>query len=1227
MAQRLKYLLPVVIMIILFAFGCNNNTPKTDDNDPTDKDPVISEKHVEVISSVLEITIKNDEINNYDFASLFIISEDYQEIEVKNEYLDLSSLKDKKGTYYISCKYLDKWARVKVNVLEYAYSLTSSVDKITIKESEVSSFDYLALFEATKDMEVVILDSTNVNTNVCDTEGNYYYEVNYQGITKEIEVRVIPTYDIQIYCNYLEYEIEDSLYNDFDYTSLFNVFIDGEIYQLTEDNLEIPSLSVGEAKELHVIVTKGKNSKEASISVSRVADYETKVTTKNLITYPNASEFDYKDLFIVTVNNQIIEISDNDITGTVNYSEVGVYPITLNYEGNEYVSTIEVLHGVIIEYSTSDTINISLNTNKNEYDFTKDFIVNINGIRYKSYNPNYIDTTNVNFNELGKYQATIKIPYNTKALSLSGVSFDYYEKTITYNVCPNAYQISVINEILEVDNNTNILDNISLKIRGRNYVLLDDINADYIVSAYACVATDIDYNTPGVKDVNVLVYVDGVNNDPITVAFKVSVSAGIIITKSDAHIFSNNHILLNSLFEINDNGETVEVTSDMIYGNVSFATPGCYEVYLNYKNLVKSAFVYVNDEGIIGTYTTKMKKLTGESYSSLVIDENFNIYFEGTKAKIINDLGNSCFEITIGMYEYTLNYQDGIIFLDADNSLKISFHDQRRPLVFFDKNRYTYNNYLVVNSLSSGYILNDTITGYSFDIFSVTDNISEEPAWYGLKTHLTSRMNSDTIYNVSFAKLDNVNNLENEGSFTFMNSLYEYESSNGTYKIKSSNNTSKPYKNKTFNGVIDDVSCKLSTDQYEAFSLIGSSLIFSASSSDINGMKNGGIDYANDIAFLYDSVKGYSYKFKLNTTNNTFEYLKKDNYFGKYECDNYYIFLDGYGTGIVSFDSNSHYTYQIKYVVTNNKITIYYQNINQTFTEGTYASFFINPLYNVLTINSTDGISFNDKVFTNSIITNGAIITIKNYIYEASSDSIGRASLLDNIIINTKDGIITGASLNSYIEETYTKYVDYSKISFGKAGFYELKINSLVDGNIVTSYYAIEVLGNIYEASNVVGYYTQGLNSNATITITKFGIITLIVGDLTYKGFVNIKENDSFNATLYNGVKEVSLKGNLITNGVISIQASGAISLTDYFTSFDYNECGNSSYVLYKINSTEICYLLFRKGDAKGEVCTLESINEIEAGEAGSRCIIRTQTKEITLTINNWSSLDDGLSD
>ena len=193
-----------------------------------------------------------------------------------------------------------------------------------------------------------------------------------------------------------------------------------------------------------------------------------------------------------------------------------------------------------------------------------------------------------------------------------------------------------------------------------------------------------------------------------------------------------------------------------------------------------------------------------------------------------------------------------------------------------------------------------------------------------------------------------------------------------------------------------------------------------------------------------------SYFITLDLENLTFEVVQKDLYFGKFTSSKMEVFLDGYGKGVINFDINQYGTTCFDYQLQNNELVIKYIDITPSFKFGNYATFYMDALYNTLTLKYLDVEEFSKDIFINRFITDGAIVSISNYELPTYSNNVyGRKALLDLIKIITVDGEIAIKVKNTM--------VDVTKVDFTKKGFYQFTITAKVAGNDVVMYYAVQI--------------------------------------------------------------------------------------------------------------------------------------------------------------------------
>lgn len=1227
----------LVLLLLVTLVGCTGGS-----NPP---DTTISVK-----ASPASITLNEDQVLDYDYLSLFKIVEDDEEIEVLDDYVDTTHLEAKEGTYKVTCTYKDKKASVIVVVtsIKDVYELNLSVNEISINKALYDTYDYLSLFEAKLNGSVCEITPDMIQNNVKGEAGTYTYIVKFGDIQKTLTVHVGETLKTEVVKAYQTFEIKKADALSFDYTKLFYLYVNGVMTKVTSDMVDtskIRNLEVGKVYDVIFKATINNEKLNAIVQVKIVEEAKTIVNARNVTVYPNGSYIDLTSLFTITKGDKEIPVTLDMITGSVNYNVVGENVITLTYENITKEAIVEVKRGVIINYATSDTISIIKGTNQSTYDFAGDFEVVINGIKFTSISSDYLDTSKVDFNNVGSYKVTIKIPYNDQALGLQGVKFTYYEKEITYVVTKNKYEINILSDVVELNKNVtkyNPFDNLKVVINNRNQTLTKNQNYVDVITCYAEeLSNPIDLTKTGNQNVKIALYVNGIDEDPVIVEFIVVVLLDINIIANDNIVISGGTIYLKDLFTIVENGETIEVSNDYISGLVDPFTPGIYEVKLTYKNIEKTSKVVVLDNKMIGTYKTRQTTIPVEVESEddedevvygpvtrlkdLVITQDGKITVNGTEATIEEIIDENNLIIKLSRNKHYLTYDNGIIVVNPLNENKMQFNEYSRPIVYFHSDMYTVNKCYIIN-YGSAYVLSSTYTNYSIDLLKYTNKTTNEICWYALKVHLIEKNSADTVYDVTYGKASIPSDYnfdiavdgkeEVVGVLTFNNDQYKFVMQDGTNGKISKDTVVKKYVNTTFNGKVDGFDARLTANQFEGFSLVvNSKLVFSVNSFEIEGMANGGIDYQNDIVFFYDCTDSiYSYKFKLNVKNKTFELLEKDHLYGKYVYDNIYIFLDGYGTGIVNFNTASYYQTSFKYDVKNSDIAITYVNTKHNFSYEDVSTFYIDTFNNVLTSKSFMNDTKNDVAFENQNITSGAIVRINSYVIGADSDTIAKPKMLDNITIITKDGVLSDAEK--------AKCINTSRIKFSTAGFYQFTITINVNGEDVVAYYAIQVLPAIYKDNPVVGEYINGvITNNSSLSIDQYGRATLVYSDLVFRGKIVINADSTFVINASNETKgNLTITGKLLDNGIVYVECGGALAFSNYYITGTVSSTGNGKMTLHKLNvSGKDVYLLF---DGKSTTGKFVSLNVVSGN------IYKVLATDLTMyvKITTYGDVKNGLS-
>ena len=1211
-------------------------------------DPVI-----EITTKEKSIELKDEKIQSYDFKQLFVITEDKNNIVVKDEYIDKSSIdlnNPKPGKYIITCNYKDKKESIELTIIETVYEITLEVEEITINKSLVNDYDYLSLFKVYKDDKKLNITDKMISSNVKAEEGRYEFTISYKGVSKTLIVNVTNSHKLEIVPAYKQMSIQISNVEGYDFTKLFLLYVDGVNVQITNEMLnftKIENPEINKEYELELTYTYEEDVVSNSISIIIIEDDEICITSKNVVIYPNQEQVNLTTLFEIKQGENIIEVTYDMIEGIVDYSSEGINEITLNYKGITSTATVEIKRGVIIDYTYGDTIIITKGTNQASYAFINDFKVMINGLTFTNISTKYIKENNVDFSIPGEYSVTISIPYNDQKFGLSGVKFTYFEKTIKYVVVENDYQITLNKETVILPKGTTSYDvykNLTVYINGRKQQLTDIKEYVDSITCYAkIVSENIDFSSSLPQEVIIEVYANGVNNNPEIVKFEVLIESDIKVSAINKSIYSGDTLYKNDLFEVRIGNELVNISNDMITGILDVFTPGTYTLEIDYEGITATSTVVVLDSKMKGTYITNIDtfKVVEEEDSDIdfyslnnstefqrelkILDDG-TILFDKREVEIVKSINESTFIINIRSYEYTLYYENGIIILDPNNDIKLTYNIDKMPMVFFNTNKWILEDKLCIN-YSNSHVLDLTYVTYSIDAYKIKSIESDETSWYGMKIHCVDKIASDTVYSLQWGYLtfdDNFKQAANSISSVILNNQ-EYKFTmidENVAKIKESTNT-KEYANKIFVGTYNGLPAELRADEHEAYSFyVNGELLAKSTIADINNMINGGTDHYDKIVFIYDwNDDIYSYKFKVNPDNNTFEFIEKDTYYGLYKTDSMYVLIDGYGTGIVNFNTKSYYNYSFEYTVNNGLLRAKFINTKPSFEYGEYIDFYIPEFKNTLEIKYCYLNSYKGIILENNDITTGAIVRINSYQVGQDSDAVAKAELIKNIQIITKDGELSN--------EDKVKCIDTSKIRFNTPGFYQLTITINVDGVDITQYYAIEVLETIYNDNPIVGAYGSGvIFGNYSLEINKYGQATLICDSDIYKGFITINDDYSF---VINGSdssnKKVKLTGEYISEGIIFVKCTGSIVFNDYFTKGSVNYIGTSGcYIREIIVNNNSTYIYASDKNLTGEIVEVNLVKGTSIKTIGSIIEIVLADKSVYAKIESWNNTTNGLS-
>ena len=1218
----------------------------------------------EVVVTALNdsIEIKNSEVESYDFTQHFSITEGGKEVPVKTSYIDTSKVGVTEGSYIVTCTYKEQSDDLTVEITEANCVLTLAKPEVKVKLAQAASYNFKALFTATADGKKAEISDSMVQTDFKPEIGDYTYTVTFLTESKTLTIHVIPDYVLEVVVSYAELELSLSELESFDVTSLFSLYLNEEAIEVTENMIDASALDSAEAGKTYTVSLFHSHQTPGGATVTASADAKIKIveekeiaiTSRNEVTYPNGKVIDLTTLFTITYGGENIPVTMDMIEGSVDYSKAGDNTITLTYGEESATATVTVRLGVIISYAKSDTVIVRKGTDINTYPFASDFEIIINGMRFTRIPDSCFDLSGVDFNTEGTYTVTLTLKYND--LKSSGglrptYPYEEVQKTITYVVRSVGFTISVNSASVVLAKGTtsyNAFNNLNVTVNGINQALTDRKDWAMVGVTYAELVEPIDFTSVAEQTVRIAVYVYGVDEEPEYAEFTLRIEANFDVVARNRIAFVGSTVYARDLFTITSGGTEIPVTDDMLSGKADTFHIGTYKITLEYLGVSAEATVVVYPREMIGTYKTALRTTPvkdddddegyGGSYGwedddygwysyesgiatyaattavlpDLVIGEDGSIKFNNLTAYAVTGLDANTMIVHVPSWDYTLHYDEGIVTLTVQS--RIGYSDGVRPLVYFKSDLWKIEEKFTIN-YGSEYVLQSTYSGYSLDTFRVTSKKGSKELWYGLYVRLESEY-SERYYEVKWGEVTYSDGFTGALGSTArvelgeMSWLFTVETVGVGKVIRNTND--RPYEGITFNGTIDgrEASLMALNAQYTLFYNNGGSRLFNVTGSDISQMKNGGV-MADDVLFLY-AMSGeygtYSYKFRLNVEEKTFELMERDLYFGKYTFGKQILFLDGYGTGTF-YDGSL--TLQISYTVHSSEITVFFKTLNTMYTYGTSATFYIAPLLNVLTVKTSYNNSLANATFTNEVITDGAIIDVRTTMLAASASA--RNDLIAGITIRTKDGELEGtAKTNAIVVEA---------VDFNTAGFYQFTIKVSVGGKEISAYYSVQIVARA--ASALTGTYRGSINSSVILQLDDYGRAVVNNGLATYSGLYTVQGDQLF-IKMYDafGVY-LSGSGKVLATGLMLVQFEGAFRGADYYAagSVTMNVAGKSGLVIRRfICGDQTVWTMSTNAGLCGEVVEAESVGE------NIYKVTSEDGTEIYVRITAWGSAESGLT-
>lgn len=1211
---------------------------------------------VQITATAEVVEIRDVDVNSFDYTTLFSITKNGLNVNVKDYFLDLSA-RTTEGDFSVICNYEHASQTAKVHVILTDYKVNLKTAQITLFVGKVATHDFLQYFEAFTDGVPTQITSAMVSSGVKAEAGVYPFTVTVGRASATLQVVVSSDHVVSVVNSYADLRLPISSITDYDYTKLFSLYVDGEACQVTEDMVNSSALEgakVGETRQVAFDYTTPDNvtSFHTTANVTLIEHGSASIVARNVETYPNSVPIDLKSLFTVTDEyGANVKITSDMIDGSVDYTVAGTNLITLTYGNERATATVTVKDGVVIV--ADDVIKVKRGTDVKTYMFEDDFTVIINGIRFWDFPSNFIDVSAVDFNTVGRYNVTVTVPYSTNVVASISAQpqFVNYTKTAVYEVVDNTYTVELKSDLVTVPAGTryNVFDNIFAVINGKPQSFTE--NPDYAdaISCYAKVLVGIDYTSFETQTISVAVYANGAENDPVVLSYKLIVSSDVVVKSRDVVVLTGSTLYTTDLFTVTEGGQPVAVTQQMVEGKVDTFTPGMYTVTINYKNIVKDASVVVIGNDIVGTYKTKLSTLAsgGETdeegytddvvpsrtYGDLVITDKFDVTFDKNRLDVLSLVSQNQLNVAMGKLEYTMHFFDGIVVLNPDNSLRMSFSNTKRPLVYFNSDVWKIDSKITVNYGSKYVIAAETQT-YSIDLFHITNLHNGSQKWFALKVRLVEKMNSDTVYQVTWGDATFSDDFEqvagNQSVLFFNGESYGIVMSSTSSASIDREADDKIFANMNFTGYVDGKKHVLSFNSAENVSITGAVINLNLTQYELSNMRNGGVDHVNHSVLIYQfegnnkDGKYYSYKFDLDLSTKTFTLLQKDELFGYYVCGNKYVFIDGYGTGEISFNS-AYYSDScaFAYQKLGNEVELTFLNERASFGHGSTATFYVSQLLNVLTGKSADDESIVAMQFVNQHIVDGAIITPGVTQLAKNTDSASaKQTIVNGLTVQTASGVWTNE------QKLDKNNINFTTVKFNVAGAYMYTINVNVCGKTVQVQYPIVILGDVYTGNGIVGTYTDGVVQNgATLTITKYGQATLDYFGAVFGGKVTIFDDNTYVIKAKGEMGIVVISGQFVQNGLITATVNGALNFSDCFTSGAVNATGSANLTLRSVTiGGNTVYYCSESSGSLGSSATVELVTGANITESGAIVKITYGTTEKIAQISAWGSSTSGLT-
>lgn len=781
----------------------------------------------------------------------------------------------------------------------------------------------------------------------------------------------------------------------------------------------------------------------------------------------------------------------------------------------------------------------------------------------------------------------------------------------------------------------------------RKVLLLIDLAN--ILNCYAKIVKNVNSEQYGLQQIILDLYINGIDDaDPVRVTYNVEVLSDAVISVQDRVVFTGSTLYTKNLFTIMRNGKSVPVTQDMVSGYVNTFKTGIYQVELSFEGITRVATVVVLDNSLVGTYITPMHTVAiaaeydddgdkfkdeepAKQYGPMVILADGTITIDGKNAEILSVVNENELILQANGFVFTAFIRDGIITLIPDNSLMLTYNNNKRPLAYFNSDVWAINrnnNHFVINSgVSYNHIMESQSVGYyTVEVLRLYNKKTFDNLTYAIKIVLAYRngaFSGDVLYDVSFGEAALNDGFQQgifeKGVLNFNGNNYKFTfSTDSTIARIDDEEVNNVYLGMTFTDGKSTLA--IDSDGGITYAPVGGQTI-RISAMGKSQTKNIVYDFDNNTISVYEvdaplvpTQNWLSYKFVLNLDNSTFTVVEKDKLYGLYFDDNnkYYIFLDGYGGGHASTNLTSYNVTQLTYEQYGNEVELAFQQVTPNFKFGNGMTFYLAEMYNVLTCKTCD---YDDVVgveFVNKHISYGAVIRFDASVWR-KLENANKDDLYDLITIITKDGELS-------LEQKQAA-VNLRAVDTNQNGIYQVRINLTLDDTTFSAYYATQVVVPISPLPALAGKYGCGVKySNYDLTVDEFGLAVIVIDNVTVTGNVDYRQDGFTVIGRFNG-EPYNLTATVVSDGIILVESYGSVNFSDYFTVGTKLTASNGVSALTKLTVNNVDTFIWLAS-------TTERPQKIEIAELSDGALqFTTNNGDVFVKVREWNSVGLIVSD